>query len=143
MTEQENMPGIMEHFVLREPRDKQVKAVEYIERKYQEGFRHIVIAAPTGVGKSAIGATTCFWSQELEVGGFEDGGYYLVTQKLLQDQLKNDFKNYVTDRAITRCQSLKSASEYPCLAHGNRAYGMNRKARCAAIKAGTCAYIRQ
>ncbi len=143
MTEQENMSGILEHFVLREPREKQVTAVEYIERKYQEGFRHIVIAAPTGVGKTALGATACFWSRSLQIDKFEDGGYYLVTQKLLQDQLKNDFKNYIPEGISTRCQSLKSASEYPCLAHGNCAYGMNRKTRCAAIKAGTCAYIRQ
>lgn len=143
MTEQENGPGIMEHFVLAEPRAKQVTAVEYVERKYLEGFQDIVIAAPTGIGKSAIGASLCFWSQDIEAEGFESGGYYLVTQKLLQDQLANDFKHYVVPDPLRRCQSLKSSSEYTCMNHGNCAFGISRKNKCPKIKQGLCTYIRQ
>ena len=54
-------------------------------------MRDIIISAPTGVGKSAIGATVAFWAAShpfpLEGVG---GAYYLCTQKLLQDQLEND-----------------------------------------------------
>lgn len=129
--------------MLDQPRAKQITAVEYIHRKHLEGFRHIVIAAPTGVGKSAIGATACFWSQTFQAEGFDSGGYYLVTQKLLQEQLKGDFKNYVIDEPLTRCQSIKSASDYPCLAHGNCAYGMGAKTKCGSIRLGNCSYVRQ
>jgi Rad3-related DNA helicase len=144
MTEQsQTQSGILRHFVLKEPRQKQITAVEYIEKKYLEGYDHIVIAAPTGVGKSAIGATACFWSQDIQVEGYDSGGYYLVTQKLLQDQLQNDFPRYVINNAFSRCQSLKSASEYACPAHGNCAYGMGKKNKCSSLRNGTCAYIRQ
>lgn len=146
MIEQQSKPGILQKFVLKEPRTKQITAVEYAERKYQDGFRHIVIAAPTGVGKSAIGATACFWANLLdsaEAANFEPGGYYLVTQKLLQDQLQRDFKDYVIPEPLTRCQSIKSASEFPCHAHGNCAFGMSRKTKCGQIKLGNCSYVRQ
>ncbi len=143
MTEQESPFDIMQHFVLAEPRQKQVTAMEYIERKYQEGFRDIVIAAPTGIGKSAIGASACFWSQSVDAEEFEPGGYYLVTQKLLQDQLSEDFKNYRIGSPLVRCQSIKSSSEYKCLQHGNCAFGMNRKNKCERVRQQTCTYVRQ
>lgn len=143
MIYQQHSSGILEDFVLSEPRSKQVVAVEYIEKKYYEGFRHIVIAAPTGTGKSAIGATACFWANRLNVDGYEPGGYYLVTQKMLQDQLQRDFKDYVVNDPLRLCQSLKSASEYTCNLHGTCAYGMGRKVKCSAIKQRNCAYLRQ
>ena len=134
---------IMQHFVLDQPRSKQVAAAEYIERKYAENFPHIVIAAPTGIGKSAIGATACFWSQDIEAEGFDGGGYYLVTQKLLQDQLSDDFKNYTVEDPVIRCQSIKSASEYACQIHGNCAFGLDPRRRCPAIKQKSCPYLRK
>jgi len=135
-------PGIMKHFVLDQARTKQVTALEYIERKYVEGFKNIVIAAPTGIGKSAIGAACCFWgaSQEIQEPG-EAGGFYLVTQKMLQDQLQRDIPKYRIPEAIRNCCSIKSASEYRCLNHGNCAFGMSRKTKCGCIGQGNCAYI--
>lgn len=143
MIAEPNTPGIMRHFVLKEPRIKQITAVQYVEKKYQEGYRDIVIAAPTGVGKSAIGSSLCFWSQDLDVEGFEPGGYYLVTQKLLQDQLQNDFKHYVIPNPMSSCQNLKSASEYPCRAFGTCGIGMKNNPRCAAVKMNACSYKMQ
>lgn len=143
MTEQQSPSEILDYFVLAEPRSKQVTAAEYIERKYKEGYRHIIIAAPTGVGKSGIGATACFWSRLLNPEEFDPGGYYLVTQKLLQDQLKRDFKDYVVDDPLVECQSIKSASEYACLQHGNCAFGMSGKIKCSNIKIRNCTYMRQ
>jgi ATP-dependent DNA helicase DinG len=146
--ETQSQPEIMNYFVLAEPRTKQITAVDYIDRKYKEGFRHIVIAAPTGVGKSAIGATACFWSRSLNLEGqegedFDPGGYYLVTQKLLQEQLKRDFKDYTVEEPTIRCQSIKSATDYPCLQHGNCAVGMSRKVKCSRVKEGNCSYAMQ
>jgi Rad3-related DNA helicase len=131
----------MRHFVLREPRAKQVSSLEYIERKVSEGFLNIVIAAPTGIGKSAIGATCCFWAQTQEVPG-DNGGYYLVTQKMLQDQMQNDISRYIVPHADLLCRSIKSSSEYKCLNFGTCAYGLSRKTKCACVRDGSCAYIR-
>lgn len=135
--------GIIRHFVLKQPRIKQVSAVNYIERKYAEGYRDIVIAAPTGIGKSAIGASVCFWSQDVEVTGFDPGGYYLVTQKMLQDQLERDFPHYSVREPLYQCKSIKSASEYVCNKHGNCQIGLRRKPVCEAAMNGSCTYRRQ
>ena len=143
MADQQAPTGIMQHFVLKKSRAKQVSALDYIERKYVEGYRDIVIAAPTGSGKSAMGSTVCFWSQDIAEEGFEPGGYYLVTQKMLQDQLQNDFSHYVMPSALAKCQSLKSAIEYTCPNHGNCAYGLGRLHKCANLSTGTCAYMRK
>ena len=39
---------IMRHFVTDSPREKQIVALQYIEKKFAEGYRDIVISAPTG-----------------------------------------------------------------------------------------------
>jgi len=141
VTDEKPVAEIMGHFVLQEARAKQVTALEYIERKYYEGFKDIVIAAPTGIGKSAIGATACMWSNSLDEDG-DNGGYYLVTQKMLQDQLQRDIPKYRMTDAARQCCSIKSASEYSCPKHGNCAFGMSRKTKCACVGQGTCAYVR-
>jgi len=142
MTNEAQLDGIMRHFVLAEPRRKQVIAVDYIAQKYDEGYNDIVIAAPTGIGKSAIGATACLWSSDIEADGFENGGYYLVTQKLLQDQLEGDFKNYQTRDAARRCRSIKSSSEYHCDFHGTCNVGMTRPTPCKKLFSHECFYQR-
>lgn len=130
----------MDHFVLDQARAKQIAALEYIERKYLDGYSNIVIAAPTGIGKSAVGVTACLWSQDLALEGV-NGGYYLVTQKLLQDQLQRDIPKYRILDAERDCCSIKSASEYSCPRHGNCAFGMSRKTKCSCAAQGQCAYI--
>lgn len=131
----------MKYFVLKKPRVKQVTAVDYIDHKYAEGYRDIVIAAPTGSGKSAIGATACFWSQDLAVEGFDPGGYYLVTQKALQDQLQHDFGGYQVRDPMVKCRSIKSATEYACNNFGNCQLGLSRNPKCALIKKAACTYM--
>lgn len=138
---QEN-PGILGYFPLpTPPRAKQLKAWSYIERKYAEGYRDIVIAAPTGIGKSAIGSALCFWAKELPADCGADGGYYLVTQKLLQDQLERDFAKYNERFKTMGACSLKSATEYICRTHGDCGSGLsNRKRVCPLIGMRACAY---
>jgi Rad3-related DNA helicase len=133
--------GFMGHFVLAEPRRKQVLAAEYIERKYAEGYRDIVVAAPTGIGKTGLGATACFWADDIgKIEGHASGGYYLVTQKLLQDQLERDFQNYVVRDSTIQCRSIKTAAEYKCELHGNCGLGLGRKHICKNYMDGTCTY---
>jgi Rad3-related DNA helicase len=101
------------YFPMEKPRAAQIRALDFITRAVSRGYGDIVIAAPTGIGKSGIGAAACLWGNSFEVAGFERGGYYLVTQKMLQDQLENDFPRFLP-RFRTDAGSLKSSAEYPC-----------------------------
>ncbi len=133
---------VVDFFPLTAPRDKQVRAMEYIQRKYEEGFRDIVIAAPTGIGKTGIGSSVCYWGSQLEIEG-EPGGYYLVTQKLLQDQLERDFPKFKP--SFLPGVSLKSATEYECPVHGNCGAGAvaPKNNQCNYRRIQQCAYMCQ
>ena len=112
------MRNILDFFPYKTAREPQRRALEFIETKVAEGFRDIVIAAPTGVGKSGIGTACCFWGTTLDFPNYENGGYYLVTQKLLQDQLEADICKF--DKTLaSKAASIKTAAEYPCVKHKN------------------------
>lgn len=127
-------PNILAHFTLASPREKQVKAIHFIEEAIRRGLKIICIEGPTGFGKSAIGTTICQWASTSEAEPIEGqaGGYYLVTQKLLQDQLENDF--IVNGDASTPppllATSLKSAASYPCATHPGFDCELGRKKKC-------------
>lgn len=124
-------------FPLPQPREKQSVALDFIQRAAARGYTDIVISAPTGVGKTGIGVAACLWGNRLSVKG-EPGGYYLVTQKLLQTQLENDLNRYrdgCRDGA-----SVKSAAEYACPTYHACSVGLTvpkDKRRC---NFETCAY---
>jgi hypothetical protein len=75
-------------------------------------------------GKTAIGTTACNWAPYTQMEG-QPGGYYLVGQKLLQNQIEDERKRY--HDMLQSLVSLKSASEYPCPEHGNCAFGSKPK----------------
>lgn len=106
-----NKSQISQFFPLEVPREKQLRALEFIQSSVDAGYTDIVIGAPTGIGKTGIGVSACFWGFHLNLPG-TSGGYYLVTQKMLQDQLENDLPRY--REGLRSGASLKSASEYEC-----------------------------
>lgn len=123
-------------------RQKQEKALDFSSRMIQRGIRDIVIAAPTGVGKSAIGAALAFWAAQdgLKLPG-DPGGYYLCTQKLLQDQLEQDTGKY--PKHLQSVISLKTSSEYPCPDFNDCGTGMRNKPPCSQLRAQCCTYMQQ
>lgn len=128
----------IDFFPLKEPRAGQVKALDFFKRAVDEGYSDIVIAAPTGFGKSVVGASVCYWGAQAGISdGCSPGGYYLVTQKLLQDQLERDIDSSVSMRGA----SLKSAAEYPCQKHRTCNIGLAAKSKCQALKDNACAYL--
>lgn len=134
----------MDYFPMAEPREKQIRALDFVRRAHAQGFRDIIIAAPTGIGKTAIGAAVALWAQQLVVEGeYDAGAYYLVTQKLLQDQLAEDIGKFKPD--FRRGCTLKSAIEYKCDQHGTCMVGlrMKKEKRCAAAAALQCKYRNQ
>lgn len=83
-------------FVADEYRQYQRETIEEIERAYEQGYRHVVVEAPTGSGKSHIARALAFQSGDAHI---------LTIQKMLQDQYQNDF----TDMFV-----MKGRSSYPC-----------------------------
>lgn len=78
-------------------RPGQREALEQARAAFADGRRFVVVEAPTGAGKSAIGVAL---AREAA------GAYVLTAQKLLQDQYVRDFPDL---------SSMKGRANYPCL----------------------------
>lgn len=92
-------------------RDQQKTAIDFaLKTLITENKKFCVIEAGTGVGKSAIGLTVARIVSDriAESDSISSGSYFLTTQKILQDQYENDFKEMV---------SLKSSTNYKCSYH--------------------------
>lgn len=126
-------------FPMLEMRDKQAQALDYIIKAVKAGYRDIVIAAPTGVGKTGIGVAVCEWASadggENPVVDGEPGGYYLTAQKILQKQITEDF---TSGKFTGKGSSIKSSSEYPCEKFKNCGLGRKAKKKC---KCASCPYV--
>lgn len=108
----------LDFFPMPTARQDQIIALDFVTKSVVEGYPDIVISAPTGAGKSGIGIAAALWGGSFDLNGFEKGGYYLVGQKMLQDQLENDFPRFRT-RFRMSAGSLKSSTEYMCRRYGN------------------------
>jgi len=96
------------YFPFEKIRDHQKQAIEFALNEFLKNDRRFcIIEAGTGVGKSAVGLTVSrYLLDNLNTSDcFEPGGYFLTTQKILQEQYTNDFPSVV---------SLKSSSNYSC-----------------------------
>lgn len=69
-------------FDMYNPRASQTEIIEQIEKAIKQGFKFIIIQAPTGVGKSSISLT---------VGRHSKNAYICTPQKSLQDQYVCEF----------------------------------------------------
>ena len=79
------------------PRDIQKEILAQIETAINSGFKKIVLCAPTGVGKSLVGAT---------VSSYFDSSFTVTASKHLQDQ-------YIRD--IPFLKPVKGKQNFPCL----------------------------
>ena len=96
-------------------RESQEEAINFaIESLTAEEKRFVIVEAGTGVGKSAVGLTVARYldSHMSHVDGFENGSYFVTTQKILQEQ-------YVSDFGGTKggMKSIKSSTNYTCSFH--------------------------
>ena len=137
---------IFGHFPLSKPRLGQTQSLQFIQDMVNDGVTDIIIEAPTGAGKSAIGAACCHWAGTwpLVTDGKSEvkpGGYYLVTQKALQDQIVKDVALNFKNKDFA---SLKSSEAYSCDDHGNCQIGLmvDKSRSCEGRKTGSCPYIR-
>lgn len=74
--------SILKNFPFETPREGQVEIVKFILDSFDAGKKFVAIEVPCGGGKSAIA---------LAVAKFFKDSYYLTIQKILQDQLTNEF----------------------------------------------------
>ena len=99
----------IESFPYNYPRQQQINVINEVLESFKNGKRFAIVECGTGVGKSAIGLTIAkelINSSEYE-SNYENGAYFLTTQKILQDQYENDFSN----KGLV---SLYSSSNYTC-----------------------------
>lgn len=79
------------------PRDVQKKILSEIEDSFKSGYKKLILCAPTGVGKSLVGAT---------VSSYFDSSFTVTASKQLQDQ-------YIKD--IPFLKPVKGKQNFPCL----------------------------
>jgi ATP-dependent DNA helicase DinG len=95
-------------FVPESYRQYQRETIEEIEHAYECGYRHVIIDAPTGSGKSHI----------VRSFAFQSGSAHILTiQKLLQDQYTREFSDMyiMKGRGAYKCTSGEgSCADGPC-----------------------------
>src|SRR4051812_21656735 len=89
---------IMSHMPHPTPRRGQIEAIRFVLDSFDAGKRFVILEAPTGAGKSAIGLT---------VADVYSNSYYLTIQKILQAQIIRDY-------AGCGMVELKGRNAYPC-----------------------------
>lgn len=83
-------------FPFETPRNGQREIIERIISAFENGKKYVILNAPTGIGKSAIGYT---------VARHYGNATVLTSQKVLQEQYYKDFKiPFVLGRANYICQ---------------------------------------
>jgi len=91
-------------------RPYQKETIEEIAGAFEDGYKYVILDAPTGSGKSEIGA--CF--------AFASGDAHILTiQKLLQDQYQEDFRDMFIMKGrgsytCVRGYDGESCAEGPC-----------------------------
>lgn len=110
-------------FPFDEIRPNQVEAIEFtLDKVLKEGKKFVILELGTGVGKSAIAvAVAKYWARKQALNGADPGGFFLTTQKILQEQYLRDFGGIKGDMV-----SIKSAANYEC----KRAKGQS----CGAVR---------
>lgn len=102
-----NLEAIDNHFPMRVDgkasyREGQKGAIEFALNAFNQGKKIVIIEAPVGAGKSAIGMTLL---------DMVNRGYYLTGTKILQDQLVREFSQVDGQEGLIE---LKGRNAYPC-----------------------------
>ena len=105
-------------------RQEQSLAIDFaLDSFINEGKKIVIIEAGTGVGKSAIGLTVSrYLDRHHKDPEYLPGGYFLTTQKILQEQYVKDFGK----PSGSMC-SVKSSSNYQCTFHRNNNCGESQR----------------
>lgn len=99
------------------PRDRQADHIERILGAFlDDGVRHLILSAPTGTGKSIIGAVTADALHHIKTPGLRTNASFLLTAtNVLGQQYYDTFSN-PDDPRDTTFRFVKGASNYQCSA---------------------------
>ena len=127
-------------FPFPEMRQQQADALDFAIKSFKDGKKFVIIEAGTGVGKSAIGVgLNRHLLQQHAKEGYLPGGYFVTTQKILQEQYLNDFGNTNGDML-----SLKSSANFQCRYHKKNTCADSLRALSTADRSSrffrTCAF---
>lgn len=116
-------PDVLKYFPFDSIRPEQEQAIQFAIDAYEKGKRYIVLELGTGVGKSAIAVTLAkYFAEKIPSGDCDPGGYFLTTQKILQEQYIKDFGGLKGDMV-----SIKSATSYSCKRKKGNSCGDTRR----------------
>ena len=99
------------------PRDSQIEYINQIVCAFlDEGYKNVILSAPTGTGKSIIGAVVSEVIHKIKKPNQKDGASFLITPTIvLQEQYFDTFQKG-RDKNDTRFVLLKGAGNYECSA---------------------------
>lgn len=86
-------------------REHQKETIIEISKAFESGYRYIICDAPTGSGKSDIGAAFAFASENAHI---------ITVQKLLQDQYKASFMNMFVMQGRSSYSCIESEAGESC-----------------------------
>jgi len=117
-------------FPYKEIRNAQSEALDFaLDAFINQGKKFVIIEAGTGVGKSAVGVTLSRYMDTQpthtpagEEEPYKPGGYFLTTQKILQEQYVKDFA-----KPAGKMCSIKSSSNYTCSFSGRTNCGEGQR----------------
>lgn len=120
------------------PREGQVRAIESILEEFDKGVQTYVMSAPTGAGKSAIAVTIARYlssrydpianvKNTASDQNYDNGAFFLTTQKILQEQYLRDFENEENGGMV----EIKSSTNYECGWDSSQSCGESKRALTA------------
>jgi Rad3-related DNA helicase len=113
------------YFPFNKLRPQQEAAINFVLNTFLTGQKKFcIVEAGTGIGKSAIAITVSRYMNSLLGMGpdVSTGSYVLTTQKILQDQYKNDFGFLRSE-----LKSIKSSTNYTCAYNGAQTCAESRR----------------
>lgn len=99
-----------------QPRGRQVQDIDQILRAFlDDGFKTVVLSAPTGTGKSIIGAVTSEVLHQIKYPDAVGGASFMLTPTIvLQEQYQRSFAS--DDPFDNRFRLIKGAGNFACSA---------------------------
>lgn len=98
-----------------QPRDKQIEHIDRILTSFlDEGYKNVILSAPTGTGKSIIGAVTAEVLHSIKYPEKKEGASFLLTAtNVLAQQYAESFQDEDNPRDLT-FHIVKGAGNYVC-----------------------------
>jgi Rad3-related DNA helicase len=116
---------IKQHFPYEIIRDPQYEAIIKTLEAYKEGYKHVILEAPTGVGKSAVGLTVArFMNDVMSTIETPHRTCFSTITKYLQGQYRRDFpflqdiRNSADPMYLCSEQTTKATEQ--CILHRNK-----------------------